>query len=153
MYWIAKQWFRAVERERSELSATVCREAWNHPFNLSSKFSNLFSSSCSCFFYCKSYIDGEVFLLRFFFPMMDVIFKTLSDQNRRRIIQLLKEKEMTVSELLTHFSISQASLSHHLNILKRANLVLDERRGQFIFYTLNQPVFEEAVNLILNMLV
>jgi DNA-binding transcriptional ArsR family regulator len=85
--------------------------------------------------------------------MMDVIFKTLSDQNRRRIIQLLKEKEMTVSELLTHFSISQASLSHHLNILKRANLVLDERRGQFIFYTLNQPVFEEAVNLILNMLV
>lgn len=85
--------------------------------------------------------------------MMDVIFKTLSDQNRRRIIQLLKEKEMTVSELLTHFSISQASLSHHLNILKRANLVLDERRGQFVFYTLNQPVFEEAVNLILNMLV
>ncbi len=84
---------------------------------------------------------------------MDVLFKTLSDQNRRRIIQLLKEKEMTVSELLTHFAISQASLSHHLNILKRANLVLDERRGQFVFYTLNQPVFEEAVNLILNMLV
>ena len=84
---------------------------------------------------------------------MDIIFKTLSDQNRRRIIQLLKEKEMTVSELLTHFTISQASLSHHLNVLKRANLVIDERRGQFVFYTLNQPVFEETVNLILNMLV
>ena len=84
---------------------------------------------------------------------MDIIFKTLSDKNRRRIIQLLKEKEMTVSELLTHFSISQASLSHHLDVLKRANLVLDDRRGQFVFYTLNQPVFEETVHLILNMLV
>ncbi|MEI8090714.1 MAG: autorepressor SdpR family transcription factor [bacterium] len=84
---------------------------------------------------------------------MDIIFKTLSDKNRRRIIQLLKEKEMTVSELLTHFTISQASLSHHLDVLKRANLVLDDRRGQFVYYTLNQPVFEESVNLILNLLV
>ncbi|MEI7563140.1 MAG: autorepressor SdpR family transcription factor [bacterium] len=85
--------------------------------------------------------------------MMDAIFKTLSDKNRRKILQLLKEKEMTVSDLLTHFSISQASLSHHLDILKRVNLVLDERRGQFVFYSLNQPIFEETVNLILNMLV
>ena len=87
------------------------------------------------------------------FNMMDIIFKTLSDKNRRRIIQLLKQKEMTVSELLTHFEITQASLSHHLDILKRSNLVLDERRGQFIFYSLNQPVLEESVNMILNLLV
>jgi DNA-binding transcriptional ArsR family regulator len=85
--------------------------------------------------------------------MMDTIFKTLSDRNRRRIIQLLKQKEMTVSELLTHFDITQASLSHHLDILKRSNLVLDERRGQFVFYSLNHPVFEESVNMILNLLV
>jgi len=85
--------------------------------------------------------------------MMDVIFKTLSDKNRRRIIQLLKEKEMTVSELLTHFTISQASLSHHLDTLKRANFVIDERRGQFVYYSLNQSVFEESVNMILNLLV
>jgi len=85
--------------------------------------------------------------------MIDIIFKTLSDKNRRRIIQLLKQKEMTVSELLTHFDITQASLSHHLDILKRSNLVIDERRGQFVFYSLNQSVFEETVNLILNLLV
>jgi len=84
---------------------------------------------------------------------MDSIFKTLSDQNRRRIIQLLKQKEMTVTELLTHFDITQASLSHHLDILKRSNLVINERRWQFVFYSLNQSVFEEAVNLILNLLV
>ena len=84
---------------------------------------------------------------------MDIIFKTLSDKNRRRIIQLLKEKPMTVSELLTHFDITQASLSHHLDVLKRANFVTDERRGQFVYYTLNQTIFEESVNLILNLLV
>jgi DNA-binding transcriptional ArsR family regulator len=52
---------------------------------------------------------------------------------------------MSVTELLTHFPITQASLSHHLDILKRAHLVLDERRGQFIFYSLNMSVFEEAI--------
>ena len=85
--------------------------------------------------------------------MMEIVFKTLADKNRRRIIQLLKQKETTVSELLTHFDITQASLSHHLDILKRSNLVLAERRGQFVYYSLNQSVFEETVNMILNMLV
>ena len=85
--------------------------------------------------------------------MIDLLFKTLSDPNRRRILQLLKEKDMTVSEMLVHFDITQASLSHHLSILKRENLVTDHRRGQFICYSLNQSVFEEGINLILNMLV
>ncbi len=84
---------------------------------------------------------------------MDALFKILSDRNRRRIIQLLKQKEMTVTDLLTHFDITQASLSHHLTILKSADLVLDERRWQFIYYSLNQPVFEEKVHMILNLLV
>jgi DNA-binding transcriptional ArsR family regulator len=60
--------------------------------------------------------------------MIDLLFKTLADPNRRRVLQLLKEKDMTVTELLLHFDITQASLSHHLNILKRANLVTDNRR-------------------------
>ena len=85
--------------------------------------------------------------------MIDLLFKTLADPNRRRILQLLKEKDMTVTELLVHFDITQASLSHHLNILKRANLVTDNRRGQFVCYSLNQSVFEESISLILNLLV
>lgn len=59
---------------------------------------------------------------------MDKVFKALADPNRRKIIELLKQKDMSVSELLTHFDITQASLSHHLDILKRADLVIDERR-------------------------
>jgi DNA-binding transcriptional ArsR family regulator len=60
---------------------------------------------------------------------------------------------MTVTELLSHFDITQASLSHHLQVLKNANLVLDEKRGQYVYYMLNQAVLEESVHLILNMLV
>jgi DNA-binding transcriptional ArsR family regulator len=59
---------------------------------------------------------------------MDNIFKALSDKNRRKILALLKEKDMSVSEMLQHFTITQASLSHHLDILKRAELVIDTRK-------------------------
>lgn len=59
---------------------------------------------------------------------MDKIFKALSDKNRRKVLDLLKKKDMSVSELLEHFDITQASLSHHLDILKRADLVIDERK-------------------------
>ena len=57
---------------------------------------------------------------------------------------------MSVSELLENFSITQASLSHHLDILKRANLVIDERRWQFIYYSLNGSVFEEFVKWLMD---
>ncbi|EKE29879.1 MAG: Transcriptional regulator [uncultured bacterium (gcode 4)] len=83
---------------------------------------------------------------------MDSVYKALWDKNRRKIIEILREKDMSVSELLTHFPITQASLSHHLDILKRANLVLDERRWQFIFYSLNMSVFEEFVKWLLGFL-
>lgn len=76
---------------------------------------------------------------------MDKVFKALADKNRRNILELLRKKDMSVKELLENFDISQASLSHHLDILKRANLVIDERKGQFIFYSLNMSVAEELM--------
>jgi DNA-binding transcriptional ArsR family regulator len=80
---------------------------------------------------------------------MDTVFKALADKNRRKILTLLKEQDMSVSDLLSHFSISMASLSHHLDILKRADLVVAERKGQFIYYSLNTSVFEEVVKSII----
>jgi DNA-binding transcriptional ArsR family regulator len=80
---------------------------------------------------------------------MDIVFKALADKNRRNILTLLKQKDMSVSELLEHFEITQASLSHHLDILKRADLVLAERRGQFIFYSLNTSVLDEVLRAFL----
>ncbi len=82
---------------------------------------------------------------------MDSVFKALSDKNRRKIIELLKRKDMSVKELQTYFEITQASMSHHLDILKRADLVIDERNGQFVFYSLNISVAEEAINYFIGM--
>jgi len=81
---------------------------------------------------------------------MDSIFKALADPSRRKIIQLLKKKDLTVSDLLAHFPFTQASLSHHLDVLKRADLVVTERRGQFIVYSLNTSVIDEIANSFMN---
>lgn len=77
--------------------------------------------------------------------MSDSAFKALSDPNRRKILTILKKEDMSVGEILKHFDITMASLSHHLDILKRARLVISERKGQQIIYSLNVSVFEEIL--------
>ena len=81
---------------------------------------------------------------------MDNVFKALADKNRRKILKLLKKKDMSVKELQESFEISQASLSHHLDILKRAKMVIDERKGQFVYYSLNISVAEEFLEWIMD---
>lgn len=70
--------------------------------------------------------------------------KALSDPTRRKILELLKNVDMPVSALAENFSITLPSLSHHLTILKNANLVTSQRQGQEIHYSLNLSVFEEV---------
>jgi ArsR family transcriptional regulator, arsenate/arsenite/antimonite-responsive transcriptional repressor len=77
-------------------------------------------------------------------------FKALSDPSRRKILQLLKEKDLTAGEIADSFNISKPSISHHLNLLKQANLVMDERHGQNIYYSLNTTVFQELLGFFLN---
>jgi len=77
--------------------------------------------------------------------MIEQTFQALSDKNRIKILELLKNKDMSVTEILENFSITNASLSHHLDILKRVNLVVSERKGQFIYYSLNTSVFEDVL--------
>jgi len=85
-------------------------------------------------------------------PDQNNIFKALSDQNRRKILHLLKERDMTAGEIADSFNISKPSISHHLNILKQANLVIDERQGQSISYSLNTTVFQEVLSFFLNII-
>lgn len=81
--------------------------------------------------------------------MSDSIFKAIADANRRKILQILKGKhQMSAGEIATHFEFSKATLSEHLKILRQANLISAERRGQFIYYCLNTSVFEELLNWI-----
>ena len=84
-------------------------------------------------------------------PLLNMPFKALSDPSRRKIIQMLKERDMTAGEIADHFEMSKPSISHHLSILKQAELVIDERKGQNIYYSLNTTVFQEVVNWFFNM--
>ncbi|MDK2822202.1 MAG: hypothetical protein PWQ67_84 [Clostridia bacterium] len=85
-------------------------------------------------------------------PHQNNVFKALSDVNRRKILQLLKERDMTAGEIADYFDISKPSISHHLNLLKQAQLVLDERQGQNIYYSLNTTVFQELLSFFLNLI-
>ena len=72
-------------------------------------------------------------------------FKALSDPVRREILMLLKEKPLSAGEIGSHFEMTGATISYHLNILKKADLVTEEREKNFIFYDLNVSVVEEVM--------
>jgi DNA-binding transcriptional ArsR family regulator len=76
---------------------------------------------------------------------LNLLFKALADPTRRRILQLLRRGDLTAGEIADQFPISRPSISHHLNLLKQAGLVQDERRGQHIVYSLNTTVFQEVL--------
>jgi len=59
-------------------------------------------------------------------------FKALADPTRRKILELLSEKDLNAGEIADYFNISKPSISHHLSILKNSELISDERQGQNI---------------------
>jgi len=79
-------------------------------------------------------------------------FKALADPTRRSILAALKAGSLTAGELAERFPITRASLSHHFNVLKQADLVRTERRGQHIVYSLNATVVEEIAALLMSVL-
>jgi len=78
------------------------------------------------------------------------VFRALSDPTRREILRMLRSKPMSAGELADAFAMTKGSLSHHYNILKHADLVRCERRGQFLVYSLNTSVFEDTMNMLLD---
>ena len=82
---------------------------------------------------------------------MTSLFKALNDETRRQIIELLKEKDMNAGEIADQFNISKPSISHHLDILKRADLITSEKKGQFVEYSLNTSILEDLLNWILKL--
>lgn len=73
-----------------------------------------------------------------------LLFHALADGTRQRILELLSKREMSVGEIVKHFRISQPSVSHHLDILKRANMVQSEKRGREVYYSMNRDEIEEC---------
>ncbi|HPI73616.1 MAG TPA: metalloregulator ArsR/SmtB family transcription factor [bacterium] len=80
---------------------------------------------------------------------LDKLFQALADPTRRKIVQLLKKQDQTPSDLLQKIKVSQPTLSHHLDILKRANLIDGAREGQYIRYSLNMSVFQMSVDYLM----
>lgn len=82
---------------------------------------------------------------------MTDVFKALGDPTRLAIIRLLRDRSRTPSDLLEHLECAQPTLSHHLDILKRADLVETRREGQFIRYSLNMSVVDMALEYFMKM--
>lgn len=80
---------------------------------------------------------------------MNKVFKALNDPTRREILELLRVKDLTAGEIADQFNISKPSISHHLDLLKQARLVIAVKEGQFIFYSLNTTVMDEMMKWIL----
>ena len=79
---------------------------------------------------------------------MQTVFKALSDPTRREILNRLSRGSLSAGELAEQFPITRAALSHHFNILKSADLVRTERRGQSIVYSLNTSIVDDVLSLV-----
>lgn len=73
------------------------------------------------------------------------VFKALSDPVRREILQLLKKGRMSAGEIVSQFDMTGATISYHLSILKKADLVTETKVKNFIYYELNASVVEEIM--------
>lgn len=76
---------------------------------------------------------------------MNIVFKALNDATRREILELLKDRDMTAGEIADQFNMTKPSISHHLDLLKQAGLVVSIKEGQFIHYSINTTVMEEML--------
>ncbi|MBC8375296.1 MAG: winged helix-turn-helix transcriptional regulator [FCB group bacterium] len=77
---------------------------------------------------------------------LNKFFKAISDPNRVKIMELLKDKELNVSEICQHFDMQQPSVSHHLSVLKNADIVAHTKRGKEVYYRLDSICITSCCN-------
>lgn len=82
---------------------------------------------------------------------MGNVFRALSDPTRRKMLNLLHKSDMTAGEIAEHFSMKPPSISHHLSILKDAELVQREKIGQNVIYSINTTVLQDVLNWIIEL--
>lgn len=73
------------------------------------------------------------------------IFKALSDPVRRDILVMLKKGKMSAGEIGEHFNLTNATVSYHLNKLKKADLIIESKYKNYIYYEINLSVFEDVI--------
>ena len=73
------------------------------------------------------------------------IFKVLADQQRRDILVMLKNGRMNAGEIAEALSVTPAALSYHLKLLKEADLIMEYKQKNFIYYEVNTSVFDDLI--------
>jgi DNA-binding transcriptional ArsR family regulator len=84
--------------------------------------------------------------------MVNDVFQALSDPTRRAILRMLHQRDMTAGEIAERFPLAKSTLSGHFNVLKNARLILPERNGTTIVYSLNLSVVEESLAAVMEVL-
>lgn len=85
-------------------------------------------------------INSEVF--------MGDVWKALADPTRRKILELLKQRDMNAGEIAAEFNMTKPSISNHLSILKQADLVDSEKHGQNVMYSIKTSVIEDMLSML-----
>jgi DNA-binding transcriptional ArsR family regulator len=83
---------------------------------------------------------------------MDAIFRALSDPTRREILRLLQTGDLAAGELSDHFPVAKSTFSGHLKVLKEAGLVVTERQGTTIVYSLNTGAHEDLLRVVFDLM-
>ena len=76
---------------------------------------------------------------------MNALFKALNDPTRRAILENLRAGPLAAGAIAEQFQLSAPTISHHLDLLRQADLVSSQKQGQFVLYTLNMTVFDELL--------
>jgi len=82
---------------------------------------------------------------------MDSAFQALSDPTRREILRLLRKREMTAGEIAEKFPLAKSTLSGHFNILKHAGLIVAEKNGTSVVYSLNVSAVEQTLAAVMEL--
>lgn len=82
---------------------------------------------------------------------MNEVFHALSDPTRREILRLLRSRDLTAGEIAEHFSLAKSTLSGHFNVLRNADLIVSERNGTSIVYSLNVSAVEELLSTVISL--
>lgn len=80
---------------------------------------------------------------------MNLLFKALNDPTRRAILELLREGALTAGDIAERFAFSKPTISHHLDLLRQADLVTSRKQGLYVTYALNTTVLDDVLSWIL----
>jgi ArsR family transcriptional regulator len=81
---------------------------------------------------------------------MNLLLRALNDATRRAILELLREGPLTAGDIAERFNFSKPTISHHLDLLRQADLVTSKKQGLYVTYSLNTTVLDEFLSWLLH---